>query len=408
MKNKDNPGVILKWLQGVQNLYVKSVKLPEMSKQRTLEFINQTTVANLSNVRLIAVLLILEDILLLTIVGLLSIRGLSEEFSTLVQISWTNTIIFVPIAVIILLFIKVPGRNEISAKHNVIDNLIISVIFAGVLISCLWTGDSTFYLVAVLLFSLVISKPVNIMSAFYLVFLLLYGLGMMAMNWQTDRIVSNLAESLRITAIGFLIFWIRLRNNMLIFQREKLINSQNAELMKANSILRDLSLLDPLTQIPNRRSFERHLAVEWKRAAREGIPLSVLLIDIDYFKNYNDCYGHLTGDNCLNTVASALQKCIGRVGDMVARYGGEEFVVILPNNDTKGAIAFAEKLRKVISDLNIPHELSPLGYVSISIGAVSLRPDKQSTSSVLLEAADKALYLAKGNGRNQVQSALNI
>jgi diguanylate cyclase (GGDEF)-like protein len=160
---------------------------------------------------------------------------------------------------------------------------------------------------------------------------------------------------------------------------------------------------DGLTNIPNRRSFEKHSSLEWKRARREQSPVGLLLIDIDWFKKYNDRYGHQKGDLCLIKVAKALHASIHRIGDMVARYGGEEFVAVLPKNDLAGAAKFGEKLKQAITGLCIEHEELPWKKVSISIGAASCIPDEHTSLADLIKMADDALYDAKDKGRNRVE-----
>ena len=169
-------------------------------------------------------------------------------------------------------------------------------------------------------------------------------------------------------------------------------------------LLEELSLIDPLTQIPNRRRMDENLENEWKKALRSGKPLSILMIDIDYFKGYNDHYGHGAGDECLCRVAEALSDGVSRSGDMVARYGGEEFAVILPETDLQSALLIAERLRQLVLGLNLPHAASRLGMrVTVSIGCATMDSATGITKAAeLLQKADSMLYQAKKMGRNQV------
>ena len=174
------------------------------------------------------------------------------------------------------------------------------------------------------------------------------------------------------------------------------------QLEQKNKELERLSSLDGLTGIPNRRIFDETLENEWKRSCRDLKPLSLLLIDIDYFKPYNDNYGHQGGDDCLKQVAGALRAKLKRGGDMVARYGGEEFVVILPATDIKGAAATAKTLCSVINEMNLPHAHSKASdHVTISIGVASMLPKAEDDPSRLITLADEALYTAKEQGRNR-------
>ena len=174
-------------------------------------------------------------------------------------------------------------------------------------------------------------------------------------------------------------------------------------------LLESLSLLDALTQIPNRRRFDETLVSEWKRAIRDETPISLIMIDIDHFKQYNDFYGHGCGDACLQRVAGELCNSVVRSSDLVARYGGEEFVVILPDTDQHSALMIAERLRQNIELLGLPHALSKNhSVVTISLGvATQNRVTGDLSSSDFCDQADKALYLAKERGRNQVCVSLN-
>jgi len=170
----------------------------------------------------------------------------------------------------------------------------------------------------------------------------------------------------------------------------------------ANRALQQLAHADGLTQIANRRYFNERFQQEWHRLAREQLPLSLILIDVDFFKLYNDTYGHIAGDHCLIQIASALQSVIKRPADLVARYGGEEFVAILPNTSTVGAVTVAEEMRQAVGQLGMPHEKSSASsYVSLSLGIATLVPTSDQLPEVLLKAADTALYQAKSQGRDR-------
>ncbi|WP_414548919.1 diguanylate cyclase domain-containing protein [Anabaena sp. CCY 0017] len=174
------------------------------------------------------------------------------------------------------------------------------------------------------------------------------------------------------------------------------------QLQQANQQLENMALVDQLTQIANRRSFDHKLHDVWQNLLREQGFVSLLLCDIDYFKQYNDTYGHTAGDDCLLFVAQALQQTIKRSTDLAARYGGEEFVVILTNTDTEGAIQVAEEIRTAMQQLNIPHAASAVkGYVTLSIGIATLIPTPDMVPLDLISAADQALYQAKAQGRNR-------
>ena len=177
------------------------------------------------------------------------------------------------------------------------------------------------------------------------------------------------------------------------------------ELKLKTEMLEKLVALDGLTNIANRRRLEEVLKIEWKRAVRNKQPLSVALIDIDWFKNYNDLYGHTCGDTCLKTVATSLQQALVRPADLMARYGGEEFMAVLPETDAKGAAKTSTNLCKHIAALKIPHaDSQTAGHITVSIGAATIHPNPKQSLMELFEAADKMLYEAKQDGRNQVQT----
>jgi diguanylate cyclase (GGDEF)-like protein len=174
------------------------------------------------------------------------------------------------------------------------------------------------------------------------------------------------------------------------------------ELQEANRKLEILAHLDGLTQISNRRSFDRFLHQEWLRLRRGGQSIALILLDVDFFKNYNDTYGHQLGDECLIKIAQALQQNANRPADMVARYGGEEFAVILSDTDESGAIVVAQNIHQAIAQLQIPHATSEVNdYITVSIGIASLIPTVSLTPEYLIQLADQALYQAKQGGRNR-------
>ncbi len=187
-------------------------------------------------------------------------------------------------------------------------------------------------------------------------------------------------------------------------QFRTLIDSEQ-RLSEVNAQLEALSNTDGLTGIGNRRAFDQRLVVEWGRAVRERAAIAIALIDVDHFKRYNDHYGHVSGDVCLRQVAAMLAGAIGRSTDLAARYGGEEFVALLPATDEAGARVVAEGLLRSLEILNLPHEESPIGHVSVSIGIVSLKPTAADEPESLITLADRALYHAKRSGRNQVRTA---
>ena len=178
------------------------------------------------------------------------------------------------------------------------------------------------------------------------------------------------------------------------------------ELEARNAELARLSSVDGLTGVGNRRHFDATLDQEWKRAAREQSELSLVLIDVDFFKRYNDAYGHLAGDDCLRQVARALASVVHRPADTVCRYGGEEFAVLLPSTHASGASAVAESLRAGVESLQLEHKASEVApHVTLSLGVSTRCPRAGTAADELIKSADDALYQAKRGGRNRLHAA---
>jgi diguanylate cyclase (GGDEF)-like protein len=181
------------------------------------------------------------------------------------------------------------------------------------------------------------------------------------------------------------------------------------EMKRQRDQLQNLSYLDGLTTLPNRRALDAQLEKEWRRAIRSQQPLSILLMDVDYFKKFNDRFGHLAGDDGLRKVAQALVRSIQRAEDFVARYGGEEFACILPNTEELGAKVVGERMRAQVEELRIPHVPGVgTGVLTISLGVFSTQPEPDSQHVQGLGLADAALYEAKKQGRNQVMAYSQI
>jgi diguanylate cyclase (GGDEF)-like protein len=185
---------------------------------------------------------------------------------------------------------------------------------------------------------------------------------------------------------------------------EQRVAQRTEQLQELNQKLAELSITDGLTAIGNRRRFDDVLASEWNRAERLGQPLSIALLDVDWFKKYNDHQGHLAGDECLRRIARVLADHARRAGDLAARYGGEEFAIIMPAGDSATALTLAQAICEAIHQLGIAHPLSEFDCVTVSIGVATMQPDKNLAPNALINLADQALYRAKSEGRNCVVS----
>lgn len=195
---------------------------------------------------------------------------------------------------------------------------------------------------------------------------------------------------------------------LLLFQQIRFGLKAETQLRIASHSLEKLALQDSLTGLANRRHFQELLSLEF--ADINPHPLSLIMIDIDLFKSYNDAYGHVAGDKCIIAVAQCLRDCLNRTGDLAVRYGGEEMAIFLPYNDAAGAYALAEKIRLAVVARSIEHAGNPLGIVTISLGVYSCLPHECSSMEAFVERADTALYAAKHNGRNQtmVQPSIQV
>ncbi len=219
--------------------------------------------------------------------------------------------------------------------------------------------------------------------------------------WRMEALLSAVVVTGLLGLTGligwFLILDIRRRTQV----EAQLLTTQQ-QLLSSNGQLELLAMKDALTGLANRRCFDESLAKEARRAQREGTSLALLMLDIDYFKRFNDAYGHVAGDACLQTVGRILEECVRRPSDLVARYGGEEIAVIMPNTSTEGAVVVAHSILQRLQFENIAHDASPFGRVTVSIGIVTATGAQLEPLQGVIEVADAALYTAKAQGRNQL------
>jgi diguanylate cyclase (GGDEF)-like protein len=212
-------------------------------------------------------------------------------------------------------------------------------------------------------------------------------------SWYDTAYQSSIIVALVVIGVG-LFGWVFVR-------QVRLGERVEADLRKAKEALKLIATHDSLTGLANRRLFEQALDIEFGRGARQASSLGLIMLDIDYFKRYNDAYGHVAGDHCLAEVARAVKGCCHRKADLAVRYGGEEFAVLLPDTDLHGAMVIAEQIRRSVMDKNITHSGSPSGHVTISLGCYSFVPTGLDSMEVFVERADAALYQAKHSGRNR-------
>ena len=278
--------------------------------------------------------------------------------------------------------------TQISIEHQAVVLMVLAGITAGGLVASYGVKHHFFgflfpALGAPTVFGLYDGEPTQIGIS---VLLIVFVVALTASFLRYARAVCELIDT-------------RLENSVLVDS----LSASNQELEQTNQQLLELSSTDGLTQVANRRHFDSQLQREWGRAQRSGNWLSYIMADIDFFKPYNDHYGHLKGDDCLKEVAQALQGVLRRPGDFVGRFGGEEFAILSPETPPEGARVLADKVRAVIEQLEIPHRGSPVSdHVSVSVGVTSTKPSATGSVNDLIYTADRALYEAKHHGRNCV------
>jgi diguanylate cyclase (GGDEF)-like protein len=279
-----------------------------------------------------------------------------------------------PLAALTIMNVQAGYALAAAVRNSVVPRIALAqvyLILIPAILCCLATGDVFYIIYALLLFTYVSAAK---------------------------AIVRHLGQQTLTLLVA------RERMSDLIEQSE----SSNAQLAAANAKLERLANIDGLTGIANRRSFDASLARCWRQGLREPGPLSLLLLDIDHFKLFNDSRGHQAGDECLRQIARTVEQTARRPEDHVARYGGEEFAVILPDTDAAGATAVAERIRATIAALMIPHPLSGAGFVTASIGVATYRPRGDQHPEIMLALADEALYEAKLAGRNRSRTATRV
>jgi diguanylate cyclase (GGDEF)-like protein len=206
----------------------------------------------------------------------------------------------------------------------------------------------------------------------------------------------------RLLVVGLFMVTVVLAGMVMLQRRIFDLQRAMADSLAKNEMLRQINMTDGLTGVANRRCFDQTLSTEWRRCGRAGLPLALVMVDVDHFKKYNDQYGHQAGDLCLAKVAETLSQCLRRPHEIVARYGGEEFAMILPHTSLEAALSLADKARCAILELNIPHAASSCApRVTVSLGVAAMLPDQSHSAVSLLAAADACLYLAKQGGRNR-------
>lgn len=361
------------------------------------------TLANIRRMRYMAWLIIV----LMTVLNIILLAGKRETVPALGEPVWNLLIIlriaWIVCAVAFLVLSGHPRRPEDITRPHQVSTVVACMV--ALFFTALQSGlsqSSIPFITAHLLAVFTVAALIFLSSrAALLVFLppslLLALLLLLHQPLITLRFI-HLLNLAVLTGLALIISRVNFRKEMRDIQRERLVRLQNAELER-------LSFVDGLTGVFNRRRLDLALNEEWRRAARQGESLALVMADIDHFKAYNDALGHQAGDQALVRVARALDEAVQRQGDIVTRYGGEEFAMLLPNTDLAGAAALAEAMRRRVAGLGINHPTAESGRLTISLGVAAGAPLEVGLPSSLVNAADQALYRAKQAGRNRVQTA---
>jgi len=269
-------------------------------------------------------------------------------------------------------------------------------------------GLAVIYMMAVIAIAIIpLYEPLTLLSL-YLPVHMLFLLLLPFFEGSGEMLFSNYINSTSFVVMAWVISFMRYKSQIEYFVSKNEVHKKNIELgrinrelARANERLELMSQTDNLTGISNRLIFDTTLTKEWSRCKRQFLPLSLVMIDIDYFKEFNDHYGHQAGDECIKKVAHLMALSAKRSSDMACRYGGDEFALILPQTDEIGAVGVAEQLRNRVEKLEIPHQFSPVSdYVTISLSVCTVVPSDKLTLHQFIENADKALYEAKKRNRN--------
>lgn len=387
-----------------------SVSVSDSYKAEFTESVNKT---NITRAKITAAAFIFMEAMMLAVS--FGIRG--KDFFEKPYIYYGAMYAFLLMAMIVFLFVFI-GQGKDIARHR--KGIAVSgVFFVGIILSwCagislldqLSSGQIIIYMAAIISVAVApIYEPVILLLVYAAVHALFVFL--LPHFDPSGRIpFGNFINSTTILVISWVISYMRYKkqvedfsNRKIILDKSKELERINRKLEAANLKLEKLSQIDGLTGVYNRFVFDRTLKAEWDRCRRRFTSLSLIMVDIDFFKTFNDNYGHQAGDDCIRQVAETLLSCAKRSSDIVARYGGEEFAVIFPYMEKEHVLVLAEQMRKMVAELAIAHEYSSVSeYVTISLGVATVVPSGGSSVEEFIRAADKALYEAKQRRNNIV------
>jgi len=390
--------VFIKLLQSIKKLFIISV-----SERYKREFTLAVHKYNVSRVKGVAGTFIVLEVVMIVV-------SLFKHNNQFPDICYSGMYVFLLFSMItyLLLFIKL-GRN-IPANSTIIQiggisfAALILYWCAGIsLLDQLSYGQIIVYITALLAIAVIPLFSPLVLLSIYVPCQVLFVAFLPHFQQSGDVLFGNYVNSTTFMIISWVISRMRYLNFVEDFEYTKIIQEKNNELEKvnreleeANRILEKLSQTDSITGIYNRFVFDRTMLTEWDRCRRHSIPLSLMMIDIDFFKSFNDNYGHQAGDDCIRDVARLLRASAQRSSDIVARYGGDEFAIILPHMEKEEACQFAERIRRKVLELAIPHEYSSVSpYLTISVGVHTVVPSDQLSIEEFIKTADNALYEAK-------------
>ena len=356
-------------------------------------------------------LLALGKLLFLSLYGMIAVAAIMIFPETVMSNDlFIFKYVLTPIGLLLLLVLLLADNPLFQRNYQWLATPVSTLILFCVILASISPFDNLFsqhaaydvmIIVTIISFGLRVQFPVCLLIVCLAAILTI--LTTASLNWKIDWFKFAHFYGLG-SAITLLIVALIERQDRFAFLQELLVAHQTVELDRLNRALDRMSREDPLTALANRRAFDDSLNQEWERAKREQQSIALLYMDVDFFKLYNDTYGHNIGDVCLRRVGQTLKQALRRPADLAARYGGEEFVVLLPNTNADGAIDVAQRIIKHIDALALPHSRSKTApHVTLSIGITFTTPKKQSTIAEFLAKADSALYKAKENGRHQYQ-----
>ncbi len=390
--------VFIKLLQSIKKLFIISV-----SERYKREFTLAVHKYNVSRVKGVAGTFIVLEVVMIVV-------SLFKHNNQFPDICYSGMYVFLLTAMLIYLLVFIKLGKNIASNSTIIQ--LGGISFAAVIlywcagISLLdqyYYGQIVVYITALLAIAVIPLFSPLVLLSIYVPCQLLFVALMPYFQQSADVLFGHCVNSTTFLFVSWVISRMRYSNYIEDFEYTKIIQEKNDELEKvnreleeANRILEKLSQTDSITGIYNRFVFDRTMLTEWDRCRRHSIPLSLMMIDIDFFKSFNDNYGHQAGDDCIRDVARLLRASAQRSSDIVARYGGDEFAIILPHLEKEEACQFAEKIRKRVLELAVPHEYSTVSpYLTISVGVHTIVPSDQSSIEEFIKTADEALYEAK-------------